>query len=110
MSDSTYARDLAGYSGKPPVVRWPDGARVAVQFVLNIEEGSENCILHGDSASTPEVDPAPLMLPHYGMHTAPDEHRKDHVGGKSTISDEHIAWTQPMKQPVGGARLMRSMR
>jgi putative urate catabolism protein len=49
MSD--YARDLAGYAGAPPQARWPGGARVAVQFVLNVEEGGENCVLHGDAAS-----------------------------------------------------------
>lgn len=47
----TYPRDMIGYGPKPPVVRWPNGARVAVQFVLNYEEGGENCILHGDAAS-----------------------------------------------------------
>ena len=46
-----YPRDLAGYAGAPPQARWPGGARVAVQFVLNIEEGGENCMLHGDAAS-----------------------------------------------------------
>ena len=49
MSD--YPRDLAGYAGDPPPARWPGGARVAVQFVLNIEEGGEMCVLHGDAAS-----------------------------------------------------------
>lgn len=51
MTDGSYPRDLAGYAGKPPAVRWPGAARMAVQFVLNIEEGSENCLLHGDTAS-----------------------------------------------------------
>ena len=46
-----YPRDLAGYGGTPPQADWPGGARVAVQFVLNYEEGGENCVLHGDSAS-----------------------------------------------------------
>ena len=46
-----YPRDLTGYAGDPPAVQWPGGARVAVQFVLNIEEGGENCVLHGDAAS-----------------------------------------------------------
>ncbi len=47
----TMARDFAGYKGKPPKVSWPNKARVAVQFVLNYEEGGENCILNGDKAS-----------------------------------------------------------
>lgn len=48
---SDYPRDLIGYGGHPPKVRWPGGARVAVQFVVNYEEGGENCVLHGDAAS-----------------------------------------------------------
>lgn len=51
MADKTYPRDLIGYGGKPPYADWPDGARIAVQFVLNYEEGGENCVLHGDPAS-----------------------------------------------------------
>ena len=46
-----YPRDLKGYSGSPPNANWPNKARIAVQFVLNYEEGAENCILHGDPAS-----------------------------------------------------------
>ena len=51
--DSTrpYPRDLAGYGRNPPHAQWPGQARVAVQFVLNYEEGGENCVLHGDPAS-----------------------------------------------------------
>ena len=48
---SAYPRDLAGYGRNPPDPRWPGKARVAVQFVVNFEEGAENCILHGDEAS-----------------------------------------------------------
>jgi len=46
-----YPRDLTGYGAKPPHAGWPGGARVAVQFVLNYEEGGENCVLHGDAGS-----------------------------------------------------------
>ena len=46
-----YPRDLAGYGRDVPHARWPGGARIAVQFVLNYEEGGENCVLHGDPAS-----------------------------------------------------------
>ena len=51
--DSTlpYPRDLIGYGRDVPHAQWPGGARVAVQFVLNYEEGGENCVLHGDQAS-----------------------------------------------------------
>jgi allantoinase len=46
-----YPRDLAGYGRTPPDPRWPGRARVAVQFVVNLEEGGESSILHGDAAS-----------------------------------------------------------
>jgi len=47
----SYARDLIGYGATPPDAQWPGGARVAVQFVINYEEGGENCVLHGDKGS-----------------------------------------------------------
>ncbi len=46
-----YPRNLRGYGPTPPNANWPNGAKIAVQFVLNYEEGGENCILHGDPAS-----------------------------------------------------------
>ena len=49
MSD--YPRDLIGYGGRPPQAQWPDGARIAVQFVLNYEEGAERAVQSGDEAS-----------------------------------------------------------
>jgi allantoinase len=50
-STATYPRDLAGYGRNPPHAQWPGQARVAVQFVLNFEEGGENSVLHGDPGS-----------------------------------------------------------
>jgi allantoinase len=51
--DSTqpYPRDLVGYGREVPHAQWPNGASIAVQFVLNYEEGGENCVLHGDAGS-----------------------------------------------------------
>ncbi len=46
-----YPRDMRGYGRTPPDPRWPDRARIAVQIVVNYEEGGENCVLHGDAAS-----------------------------------------------------------
>lgn len=46
-----YPRDMIGYGGAPVDAKWPNGARIAVQFVLNYEEGGENSVLHGDPAS-----------------------------------------------------------
>lgn len=51
MKSSNYPRDLVGYGRTAPQPDWPNGARIAVQFVINYEEGGENCILHGDAAS-----------------------------------------------------------
>lgn len=51
MPGTAYPRDLRGYGRTPPQADWPGGARVAVQFVVNYEEGGENNILHGDPAS-----------------------------------------------------------
>ncbi|VAV88550.1 Uricase (urate oxidase) [hydrothermal vent metagenome] len=51
MVDKNYPRDLVGYGPTPPKANWPGGARIAVQFVLNYEEGGENSILHGDAGA-----------------------------------------------------------
>jgi OHCU decarboxylase len=42
---------MLGYGARPPNAQWPNGAKIAVQFVVNYEEGGENCVLHGDAAS-----------------------------------------------------------
>src|ERR1700689_2011043 len=44
-------RDLIGYGRKPPQAAWPDGARIAINFVLNYEEGAERSVLYGDDES-----------------------------------------------------------
>jgi len=46
-----YPRDLVGYGSKSKKINWPNNARIAVQIVLNYEEGAENCVLHGDKYS-----------------------------------------------------------
>jgi len=46
-----YPRDLIGYGSKNLNIKWPNNARIALQFVLNYEEGGENCVLHGDKTS-----------------------------------------------------------
>ena len=47
----SYPRDMVGYGAKPVEAAWPNQSRIAVQFVINYEEGGENCVLHGDKAS-----------------------------------------------------------
>ena len=54
-----YPRDLVGYGRTPPDPRWPGGAKIALRFVINYEEGGENCVLHGDGA--PEAFPSEIV-------------------------------------------------
>src|SRR6516164_8375461 len=49
--EQDYPRDMIGYGRKPVFAGWPEKAKIAVQFVLNYEEGGESCVLHGDKAS-----------------------------------------------------------
>ena len=51
VDDTGYPRDLIGYGRTPPHPEWPGAARLALQIVLNYEEGAENSVLHGDAAS-----------------------------------------------------------
>jgi allantoinase len=68
-----YPRDLVGYGRRPPHAQWPGGARVAVQFVLNYEEGGESSVLHGDPASeqflSEMVSPAAYPARHLSMES-----------------------------------------
>jgi len=51
MTQDSYPRDMIGYGRTPPDPKWPNDARIAVQFVINYEEGAENSVLHGDAGS-----------------------------------------------------------
>ena len=62
-----YPRDMIGYGRNPPDPKWPDGALVAVQFVVNYEEGGENNILHGDAGSEAFLSEIVGAVPWPGM-------------------------------------------
>lgn len=65
MAQENYPRDLVGYASNPPADCWPGGARVALQFVLNYEEGGESSVLHGDPGAEKflsEIIAAPEVL------------------------------------------------
>jgi putative urate catabolism protein len=68
-----YPRDMIGYGRTPPHAQWPGGARVALQFVLNYEEGAENNVLHGDPASetflSEIIGAAAFPMRHLSMET-----------------------------------------
>jgi peptidoglycan/xylan/chitin deacetylase (PgdA/CDA1 family) len=68
--DQDYPRDMVGYGRHRPDPRWPAGKRVAVQFVVNYEEGGENCILHGDAASEAFLSEIVGALPWPGQRHA----------------------------------------
>jgi len=64
--DDPYPRDFAGYGATPPDPKWPGGARLAVQFVVNYEEGAENTVLNGDPASEVYLNETPGGAPARG--------------------------------------------
>jgi len=73
VSTSDYPRDMIGYGAEAPHPQWPGGARIAVQFVLNYEEGAENCVLHGDEHSetflSEIIGARPIADRHMSMET-----------------------------------------
>src|SRR6202049_5284675 len=73
FKDPAYPRDMVGSGRYPPHPRWPGGARIALQFVLNFEEGAENCVLDGDPTSEvflSEIINAPAFpMRHMSMET-----------------------------------------
>lgn len=73
----SYPRDLSGYAGHPPAIIWPNGAKLAISFVLNYEEGSENSVLHGDEGAETflsEIVNAPQItgMRHHSMESLYD--------------------------------------
>ena len=64
--DEAYDRDLIGYGANPPHPKWPGGARIALSFVLNYEEGGERCLLHGDDESESFLSEIPAAMPIQG--------------------------------------------
>jgi putative urate catabolism protein len=64
---TNYPRDMIGYGAHPPDPKWPGGARLALQFVINYEEGGENSILHGDPASEASISEIAGAQPLYGV-------------------------------------------
>ncbi len=92
-----HERDLIGYAGKPPKAEWPNGAKVAVSFVVNFEEGAENSIAEGDAVNEGiyEVDhridaPDPCIESHFDYGTRAGWWRimdlLDSYGVKATVS------------------------
>jgi allantoinase len=70
---TSYPRDMKGYGPTPPHANWPGGARIAVQIVMNYEEGGENCVLHGDAGAetflSEIIGAAPVAGRHMSMES-----------------------------------------
>ena len=73
MTDTPYPRDMVGYGRNRPHPRWPDEARIAVQFVINYEEGAENSVLHGDAGSETLLTEFGFVEPRIGERALPVE-------------------------------------
>ena len=73
MSDTPYPRDMVGYGRKRPHPHWPGEARIAVQFVINYEEGAENSVLHGDAGSETLLTEFGFVEPRIGERALPIE-------------------------------------
>ena len=73
MSDTPYPRDMVGYGRTRPHPHWPGDARIAVQFVINYEEGAENSVLHGDAGSETLLTEFGFVEPRVGERALPVE-------------------------------------
>ncbi|WP_419896479.1 allantoinase PuuE [Roseomonas sp. USHLN139] len=76
--DSGYPRDFLGYGPTPPNPRWPGGAKLALSFVLNYEEGGENTVLNGDAGSEIFLNETPGGNPVLGMRDIGKESQFDY--------------------------------
>src|SRR5258705_13684918 len=104
MAEARYPRDLRGYGRNPPDPHWPGGARIAVQFVVNFEEGGENNILHGDRASEAFLSDVLRAQPWPGQRHANIESMFEY-GSRAGFWRLWRAFTAPKKTapPVGPA-------
>jgi putative urate catabolism protein len=83
-SSPEYPRDLVGYGASPPHPRWPGGARLAVSFVLNYEEGGEHTVLNGDAQSETFICEVPSAQPLTGLRNVNTESLYDY-GGRAGV-------------------------
>ncbi|WP_291296142.1 allantoinase PuuE [Elioraea sp.] len=90
---SRYPRDLVGYGATPPDPRWPNDAKLAVQIVLNYEEGGENSILHGDAASEAYLTEVVGTAPWPGMRNLSVESQYEY-GARAGFWRIHRLFTQ----------------
>src|SRR5947207_9630189 len=78
----SYPRDLVGYAQRPPHADWPGGARLALQIVMNWEEGGERSILHGDEFAETYRHEVPGTAPVAGARNLPIAMERDDAAGR----------------------------
>jgi len=88
-----YDRDLQGFADAPPQANWPGGAKLAVQFVINYEEGAERCLLHGDTESESFLSDIVGTKPYAGMRNMNMESLYDY-GARAGFWRLHRMFTQ----------------
>jgi putative urate catabolism protein len=100
--DSAYPRDFAGYGPNPPHPRWPGGARLALSFVLNYEEGGENTVLNGDAGSEIFLNETPGGNPVLGQRDIGKESQFDYGARAGVWRILRLFAAQRMKLTVYG--------
>src|ERR1043165_7624907 len=105
MNNHEYPRDLVGYGRRPPQADWPGGARIAVQFVLNYEEGAESSVLHGDAGSETFLSEIVNATPYAGARHMSMESlyeygsRAGGGGGAGVFPGRRPAWRMATRSP-----------
>jgi len=95
IQKSPYSRDLIGYHGQPPEVKWPNNAKIAVQFVLNYEEGGEKHIEHGDAGSEQ------FLSEIIGAASYPAKHMLSKKAGHHHNNLSHIVFVETLRVTDG---------
>jgi len=93
----SYPRDLIGYGRRPPHPRWPGQARLALQIVLNYEEGGERAILHGDAEYSPGLMVGMLFVPFFNLYWIFRA-----VPGLSLAIQQEMKYVAPHRQNAAG--------
>ena len=106
---NNYPRDLIGYGDAPPDPEWPHGNRLALQIVLNYEEGAENSVLHGDEASESINSDMPGAIPWWGERNLAMESHYEYGSrvGVWHLLDEFSERSLPITAFVVGMAIMR---
>ena len=102
-AETDYPRDFLGYGPTPPDPRWPGGAKLALSFVLNYEEGGENTVLNGDAGSELYLHEVPGGSPVLGERNRTVESQFDYGARAGVWRDRAVlpsGWTRELSTPT----------